>query len=175
MQRPSRGGRILRLTHPIDDGALKPPPPKTTVCPRYNPGNHSIFHNDSTLWLCPDCFVFPFSLHEGNMADKIVSGLRVRGVTRARLTRSARERSDGRSCQRHCLLLGTQRSSTLDSSPERPLPRSRAIDQNAHAGDAPPSSSATSHHDTTIIMHQGGSGHVLHCTVSSDDVAMIPL
>jgi len=94
--------------------------------------------------------------------------LRVRCMARARPTRSATERSDSRSCQRHCLLSGTQQSSMLHNPQERRLPRSRAMDQNAHTGDVPSSSSATSHRDMTTIICQRSSGPVPHCTASSE-------
>ncbi len=105
-----------------DRSALKSPPPKKSVVPRFNPGNDSTLRFPPTpqtfilkwqrlfLWdmlLTP--LFFPFCYMKEIRLIKMC--LRVRYVTRARP--SARERSDGRSCQRHSLLVGTQQSLTL--------------------------------------------------------------
>ena len=64
-------------SNPIDDGsALRPPPPKKSVVPGFNPGNHSTFRNDSILWGCSDRFVFPLNLMKETWLTKVC--LRVR-------------------------------------------------------------------------------------------------
>ena len=54
------------------------------------------------------------------MADQILSGGEMCAASATDPERKGR--SDGRSCQRRYLLLGTQQSSTLDNSQERRLP-----------------------------------------------------
>jgi len=108
---------------PMDDGSTpKSPPPKKSVEPRFNPGNHSTLRfppHPSNLhlemavsflmaMLSTPLFSPFFYMKEIRL---IKMCLRVRYVTRARP--SAREKSDGRSCQRHDLLAGTQQSLTL--------------------------------------------------------------
>ena len=141
--------------HPIDgESALKPPPIKKSVVPVFNPGNHSTFRflpHPSNLHLeMPPSFSYEYALTElffpffnTNEIQLMKTCLQVRCVTRARP--SARERSSGRTRQQHCLPSGTQQSSMFDKPQGRRLPRSRAMDHSIHPGDAPSSSSTTSH------------------------------
>ena len=72
--------------------------------------------NDSIIWIRSDYFFFPFFfLHEGNMADQIVSAGEMYGASATDSERKGRERSDGCSCQRHCLLSGLRYPTKLDA------------------------------------------------------------
>ena len=107
-----RGG-----AHPIDDGGALKVTTQEIGGARFQPGkslNMISLRNDSIIWIRSDYFFFSF-LYYMKETWLIKLYLRVRCMARARPTRSARERSDGRSCQWHCLLSGLRYPTKLDA------------------------------------------------------------